>query len=95
MEAPATNREILTKGAHDPMLKNMLNFMSKKYVKYTNRIKYVYVYIYINMLATLEQIFLPHKSEGIGIGTGTTLFGSFALNLSLLSPMSIELEPSH
>jgi hypothetical protein len=47
MEAPATNREILTKGAHDPMLKNMLNFMSKKYVKYTNRIKYVYVYIYI------------------------------------------------
>ena len=53
-----------------------------------------------NMLATLEQIFLPHKSEGIGIGTGTTLFGSFALNLSLLSPMrklgvSIELEPSH
>ena len=46
MEAPATNREILTKGAHDPMLKNMLNFMSKKYVKYTNRIKYVYVYIY-------------------------------------------------
>ena len=58
------------------------------------------MYIYINMLATLEQIFLPHKSEGIGIGTGTTLFGSFALNLSLLSPMrklrvSIELEPSH
>ena len=58
------------------------------------------IYIYINMLATLEQIFLPHKSEGIGIGTGTTLFGSFALNLSLLSPMrklrvSIELEPSH
>ena len=54
----------------------------------------------VNMLATLEQIFLPHKSEGIGIGTGTTLFGSFALNLSLLSPMrklgvSIELEPSH
>ena len=53
-----------------------------------------------NMLATLEQIFLPHKSEGIGIGTGTTLFGSFALNLFLLSPMrklrvSIELEPSH
>ena len=55
MEAPATNPEILTKGAHDPMLK-YVEFYVKNYVKYTNRIKYVYTYIYIYIYTHMEDV---------------------------------------